>query len=65
VAEVISLQGESLVDYLLQAVAWAAPRSYLNHYADNLHCLCVHCVSLLSQWLEVSAVWGHIIKHCN
>ena len=49
----VSEKGASLVQYVLQAIAGAAPRSYLTAFSDVLGALSTHCVSLLSQWLEV------------
>jgi hypothetical protein len=55
ISGVLSEKGLSLVQYILQAIAGAAPRSYLPAYSDVLGALCVHCASHLSQWLEVSS----------
>ena len=52
----VTQKGASLVQYILQAIAGAAPRSYLNLFSDVLSALNTHCISLLSQWLEVSVV---------
>lgn len=49
----VSEKGPSLVQYVLQAIAGAAPRSYLTAFSDVLGALSTHCISLLSQWLEV------------
>lgn len=53
VREVVSLNGPSLLQYTLQAIAGATPRSYLSAFVDILSVLNTHCISLLSQWLEV------------
>ena len=53
IGEVITRKGRSLVQYILQAIAWAAPRSYLKSFTNILAALRTHCVTLTSQWLEV------------
>ncbi|XP_064386855.1 importin-13-like isoform X2 [Halichondria panicea] len=52
VNQTLSLNGRTLVQYILQAIAWAAPRSYLRMLADILSALSSSCTSQLSQWLE-------------
>lgn len=54
VQEVVTLKGRSLIQCILQAIAWAAPRSYLSAFTDIIAALRTHCVTLMSQWLEVS-----------
>ena len=56
IRDVVTLKGRSLVQYILQAIAWAAPRSYLAAFTDIVAALRTHCVSLMSQWLEVNVV---------
>ena len=55
VSEVLQLNGKVLVQYVLQAIAWAAPRSYVVSFSDIINSLLVNCITLLSQWLEVCA----------
>jgi hypothetical protein len=52
VSTVVSDKGGSLVQYLLQAIAGAAPRSHLPFFSEVLGALCAHCASHLSHWLE-------------
>jgi len=54
IRNIMSQKGASLVQFILQAIAGAAPRSYLNSFSDVLSALNNHCIGLLSQWLEVS-----------
>ena len=56
VQEVLRLKGLSLMQCILKAIAWAAPRSYLGSFTDIIVVLNVHCLPLCSQWLEVSVV---------
>ena len=58
VSTVVSDKGGSLVQYLLQAIAGAAPRSHLPFFSEVLGALCAHCASHLSHWLEVRACRG-------
>ena len=53
IREVLTQNGLSLVQYILQAIAGVAPRSYLGAFSDILGAMTSHCVTLLSQWLEV------------
>ena len=53
IRNIMSQKGASLVQFILQAIAGAAPRSYLNSFSDVLSALNNHCIGLLSQWLEV------------
>ena len=50
----MTLNGRNLLQYIVQAIAWAAPRSYLKSFTDIIGALNSHCITLLSQWLEVS-----------
>ena len=54
VAEVLQVKGRLLVQYILEAIAGAASRSYLPSFSDILDALLSHCMTLLSQWLNVS-----------
>lgn len=54
VAEIVRVKGYPLVQYLLQAIAGAANRSYLTYYSDILYCLLCNVITSLSEWLEVS-----------
>lgn len=62
VAEVVGVNGKLLVQAVLQAVAWAAPRSYVASFSDILGSLQANCVTLLSQWLAVSG--GASLSQC-
>ena len=64
-SDVITRKGKSLVQYILQAIAWAAPRSYLPAFTDIVAALRTHCVTLMSQWLEVRVVpyWMLTLLH--
>lgn len=53
ISSVLSDKGGSLVQYILQAIAGAAPRSHLPFFSEVLGALCTHCSSHLSHWLEV------------
>lgn len=53
IGDMVQVNGKLLLQYVLQAIAWAAPRSYLVSFSEILYSLHVHCLSLLSQWLEV------------
>ena len=57
IRELLEVQGRVLLQCVLEAVAGGAPRSYLPAFTDILHSMNTHCVSLLSQWLEVSHMW--------
>ena len=59
VSTVVSDKGGSLVQYLLQAIAGAAPRSHLPFFSEVLGALCAHCASHLSHWLEVRVREGN------
>lgn len=52
VHELLVAQGQFLLQCVLEAVAGAAPRSYLPAFTDVLHSMNTHCVSLSSLWLE-------------
>ena len=54
VRSVVLEKGMSLVQYLLQAIAGAAPRSHLPFFSEVLGAMCAHCDRKLSCWLEVS-----------
>ena len=60
IKSVVDEKGISLVQFVLQAIAGAAPRSYLPHFSDVLGGLRAHCFSQLSQWLEVRE--GHMFN---
>ena len=64
VRSVVTEKGASLVQYVLQGIAGAAPRSYLNLFSNVLSAMNTHCVSLLSQWLEVRIMCTCIALNC-
>ena len=53
VQQLVMEKGRELVEGLIKAVGMNAPRSQLQFYTNILHALCLHCISPLSQWLEV------------
>ena len=63
IQSVVSEKGVSLVQYILQAIAGAAPRSYLTSFTEVLVALCIYCTSQLSQWLEVCVLLS-ILEKC-
>ena len=63
VQQLLVAEGRVLLQCVLEAVAGAAPRSYLTSFTDILHSLNTHCISLFSQWLEVSV--GVAIYKCE
>ena len=54
IREIMSSQGLSLVEVLLSGVAGGVERSRLDLLVNVLHQLCMHCVTELSTWLQVS-----------
>lgn len=62
VGQVLQLNGKLLVQDVLQAVAGAAPRSYVASFSDILNCLHGHCVTWLSQWLDVITVQSQLYR---
>lgn len=52
ISDVLQRECLDLVQYILQAIASAAPRSYLSMFSELLSALNTHCVSLLSQCME-------------
>ena len=45
--------GKLLVEYILQAIAGASPRSHLDQLTNVLFTLNKNCVTQLSAWLQV------------
>ena len=52
--KLILTRGREVVDSLLRGIGGKAPRSHLNHYSELLISMVVHCITQLSQWMEVS-----------
>ena len=52
--KLILTRGRELVDNLLRGIGSKAPRSHLKEYSELLMSMLVHCITQLSQWMEVS-----------
>lgn len=51
--QMLDSHGKLLVEYILQAIAGASPRSHLDQLTNVLFTLNKNCVTQLSAWLQV------------